>query len=1547
MIKQVLFFVLSSLYLLSAQSYLIEHNISDLELTKKDHYDFIQYKNKLNLSSLNTTPGAPDLPVYMYKINLAPNESVRDFKIESISEKALEGTFYPAPVQPLWNQESQPGDIKPDKALYQKAQPVLRFLGVKHFNGQAIAHFAVSPVRFEPQSSKLYFVKKINFSLNTERQSAAAVQPYLSKDAEQSKNFLSKSLNTSLQRDINIDPLQILSAEELTSGLIDRYVIVTTEAFKDALQPLADWKNRRGVPTVIRSISWIKANFPNGVDEAETIRNFLRWSYEKRGTKYVLLAGDTEFVPTRMINTGGATFGTDYYYADLDGTWNADQDDIFGEVVDNLDGYPEIYVSRIPSRSTKDVRHFINKLFKYEKLNTIDPAEDYPANVFYMAADLNRANDGRDLIMNNVDGKINPSFPRRLITQQGEIGSSPEVPLQELNSNYGLIFSESHGSYNRIRPGAKGSYIYSFTLDGLQNDQPAIWYIASCYTNAISRRAISEVYINAESGNAGVAYIGNSAYEYPFSGIHLQKEFYDLIFNKGHYHLAEAHFLSRFPYLGYLNWEGPSRIIVYSTVVLGDAEMPVWTKRPQPLSAVERYYTMGETNFLGVQVKDFNRGAPVAQALVSLYKRGEIYDIRYTDATGNVSFPVNKVPADSVWLTVSKHNYIPVEKILQDINEKTAKLNLSGSDLEDISGQAITFCQPGEKAMVYLTVKNISSKAIGKTANLVLHSANRHIKVSGSHHLPQVLQPQSSVRVGPWPIAVSSDFPADTTALLKAMFKIGSSNIGSGNVTFPVYLPQVKVEKLAYETTEGDSLSSTALYIYLINRGRANAPGVSGLLQCDDPQVTISNAEQSFGDIAYKETAGNTQPFVIEHENAPESLHFRLSVSDVQGHSAEFQINLDKPQPPQSFSFEPVGGRAVGLNWQASSSADVLGYIVWRSEDGKNNYERINNLPIASAGYYIDETVEANKTYQYTVQTVDSSGNMSLSTSDTITAWPAVPYQQNFPVNLSNKAIGSERNGVVSYDLDGDGSSEIIAGGAWGMLSIYNTNGDLLSQTDLQQGKLTVPAVGNVYGDADPEIVVSSFMEKQTINAVTVLDAAGNIIHNFNLDYNVPSSAVLKDIDHDGLAEIIVMTYGATAPAPPKDSRMFIWTYKNGEFKTFKDWPAEGYVFSGDVICFGQPAVADMDGSGKVSVVASTRLRKIFLFNPADSAQAVWQRTVSGYSNSPVSLADIDRDGSLDIVVAAYYEDKLYALDRFGNDLPGWEDGLDVEATDPWGRTSPAVIGNLDDDEYLEVVYQGRQHIYIYNHDGSVPEGWPVPVDNGNSFYVSTENMSPFNSPILADINMDGKEEIIFVTNYGILHAWNAAGSDLPGFPIDIHNNQVQGQSPAVDDIDHDGDLEIMFVDQEGILKIWDAPYTYNTEVSLGWTQPFANAAHTGELDTTVIRLVNAVPEAKTIPGQFHLAQNFPNPFNPETVIPYQLAVGAEVDLEVYNILGQRINKLFSGIQKAGEYKFIWDGRNALGRKMASGVYIYRLTAKGKDGSRLLFSTSRKMLMLK
>ena len=76
------------------------------------------------------------------------------------------------------------------------------------------------------------------------------------------------------------------------------------------------------------------------------------------------------------------------------------------------------------------------------------------------------------------------------------------------------------------------------------------------------------------------------------------------------------------------------------------------------------------------------------------------------------------------------------------------------------------------------------------------------------------------------------------------------------------------------------------------------------------------------------------------------------------------------------------------------------------------------------------------------------------------------------------------------------------------------------------------------------------------------------------------------------------------------------------------------------------------------------------------------------------------------------------------------------------------------------------------------------------------------------------------------------------------------------------------------------------------------------------------------VPLRDHLSQNFPNPFNPKTIINYQLAKGIEVDLSIYNVLGQRIETLVSGRQTAGSYRIEWNAEN-----YPSGIYYYRIEA--------------------
>lgn len=84
------------------------------------------------------------------------------------------------------------------------------------------------------------------------------------------------------------------------------------------------------------------------------------------------------------------------------------------------------------------------------------------------------------------------------------------------------------------------------------------------------------------------------------------------------------------------------------------------------------------------------------------------------------------------------------------------------------------------------------------------------------------------------------------------------------------------------------------------------------------------------------------------------------------------------------------------------------------------------------------------------------------------------------------------------------------------------------------------------------------------------------------------------------------------------------------------------------------------------------------------------------------------------------------------------------------------------------------------------------------------------------------------------------------------------------------------------------------------------------------------------LPARFGLEQNFPNPFNPQTRIAFHLPEKGYAQLEVYNVLGQKIRTLVDGELAAGAHEAIWDGLNDQGAQAAGGVYFYRLDSAGR-----------------
>ena len=130
-------------------------------------------------------------------------------------------------------------------------------------------------------------------------------------------------------------------------------------------------------------------------------------------------------------------------------------------------------------------------------------------------------------------------------------------------------------------------------------------------------------------------------------------------------------------------------------------------------------------------------------------------------------------------------------------------------------------------------------------------------------------------------------------------------------------------------------------------------------------------------------------------------------------------------------------------------------------------------------------------------------------------------------------------------------------------------------------------------------------------------------------------------------------------------------------------------------------------------------------------------------------------------------------------------------------------------------------------------------------------------------------------------------------------------------------------------------------------TQWLLEAKHLQTEDPTYLRGILFLEQLLTIlkPKETALLANYPNPFNPETWIPYQLSKSADVMLTIYDINGRVVRTLDLGHQRSGVYQSrsraaYWDGRNAQGEPVASGVYFYTLTAGD-------FSSTRKMLIRK
>ena len=286
-----------------------------------------------------------------------------------------------------------------------------------------------------------------------------------------------------------------------------------------------------------------------------------------------------------------------------------------------------------------------------------------------------------------------------------------------------------------------------------------------------------------------------------------------------------------------------------------------------------------------------------------------------------------------------------------------------------------------------------------------------------------------------------------------------------------------------------------------------------------------------------------------------------------------------------------------------------------------------------------------------------------------------------------------------------------------------------------------------------------------------------------------------------------------------------------------------------------------------------------------------------------VFSADIDGDGDMDVLSASSSDNKI----TWHENMNGQGDfgGGQVISLDSDGARSVFAI-DLDGDSDIDVLSAfGNKIAWHENTNGR--------GDFGDRQIIAAD-ADGARSVFAIDLDLDGDIDVLSAAQLAGRIAWyeNTDGQGAFGPRQVITADADAAQSVFAADLDADGDVDVL------------AASVLNGKIA--W---FEN-----------LSLITAIAGPAVEPTEFELFANYPNPFNPETVIKYELARGAEVRLEIYNLVGQKIATLVNEKLESGVHSITWNGRDALGSPVASGVYFYRLKTSS-------FVASKKMLLLR
>jgi hypothetical protein len=629
-----------------------------------DEYDLI----KMGDLDLTRQLGHPCLPVKIMNMYVPRGKRIVGLRVESTKSRTLAGDYLLLPAQqeqPI-SSTQVPAAVGPDAQVYAMTdaypESPVKIASGGSMGGRQIAGIMVYPLQYVPGERKVRLNEEIVFSIELAASESDPQIPAETRNVRLLRNdAVSRLVANPGDVELDFPP----DAAPLDPSVATEYLILCLAAHADEYGVLKDWKTRKGIPARIVTIEDVIATYP-GDDTPDQLRNCIIDYYLNESLAWVTL---TLSAPKAKIRgCYGEVGGTiepeipcDLYFADMDGDWDSDNDGVWGEVSDDVDLYPDVYVGRISANKGLQCSTVVHKILTYEGCYSLPT--DYQLEMLFMAEYLDDYTDAA-VIKNLIDSESVPSrFDPITKLYENDGSLSNAAAMAALNSGMNIVNHAGHGNitFISISPDA----LTTSHMESLTNaPRYTVFYTLACDPGAFDYETgyFARSFMEAEAGGGfivansrlGWYWSGNPGYG---TGDRYDREFFESIFVRDYTHLGVAHADAKVQRIPQSGGNGTNRWAQFSLNLFGDPETDIWIDTPITTTATHPDTIETGSQVFAVSVSA--GGSPLAQARVCLWKGDDIYEVDETNAGGSASFSIAPADTGTMLVTVAKDGYLP------------------------------------------------------------------------------------------------------------------------------------------------------------------------------------------------------------------------------------------------------------------------------------------------------------------------------------------------------------------------------------------------------------------------------------------------------------------------------------------------------------------------------------------------------------------------------------------------------------------------------------------------------------------------------------------------------------------------------------------------------------------------------------------------------------------------------------------------------------------------------------------------------------------------